>query len=70
MAQSSFLSVHDPRLHFGLGAETSAALEIWWPSGKQEQIRSVDANRLVTITEGTGVTSSKELPKMRVTKPI
>jgi hypothetical protein len=70
MAQSSFLSVHDPRLHFGLGAETSAALEIWWPSGKQEQIRSVDADRLVTITEGAGVTSSKELPKMRVTKPI
>ena len=32
-AQSSFYSVNDPRLHFGLGAATTAALSIRWPNG-------------------------------------
>jgi hypothetical protein len=51
MSQSSFFSANDPRLHFGLGAETTVDLEIRWPSGKVEQIAEVKTNRLVTITE-------------------
>src|SRR5207302_9187193 len=31
MAQSSYLSCNDPRLHFGLGSASSADLEIRWP---------------------------------------
>jgi hypothetical protein len=54
-AQASYLSVNDKRLHFGLGAETSADLEILWPSGARETVRAVKANRLVTIREGEGV---------------
>jgi len=33
LAQSSYLSVNDRRLHFGLGAAESADLEIRWPNG-------------------------------------
>jgi hypothetical protein len=53
-AQSSYLSVNDPRLHFGLGGAQSADLEIWWPNGSRESVRSVPADRLVTIREGEG----------------
>jgi enediyne biosynthesis protein E4 len=31
MAQSSYLSANDPRLHFGLGDSTTADLEVVWP---------------------------------------
>ncbi len=55
LGQSSFLSVNDRRLHFGLGSETGAELEIHWPSGKQELIDRVDADQLVVIREGSGI---------------
>lgn len=55
MAQSSYFSVNDRRLHFGLGAETSADLEITWPDGKKQSIAKVEANRLVVIREGGGI---------------
>ena len=55
MAQSSYLSVNDRRLHFGLGAEVKASLEIRWPSGAVERIAGVDADQLVVIREGEGV---------------
>ena len=55
LAQSSYLSANDRRLHFGLGAEQSANLEIRWPSGKQEQVADVAANQLVVIREGSGI---------------
>jgi hypothetical protein len=54
-AQSSYLSVNDRRLHFGLGAAQSADLEIRWPSGLREPVKGVAANRLVTVHEGAGV---------------
>ena len=55
LAQSSYLSVNDRRLHFGLGAETSADLEIRWPNGVTEKIAGIAADRLVVIEEGAGV---------------
>jgi hypothetical protein len=54
-AQSSYLSVNDRRLHFGLGAAHSADLEIRWPSGLRESVKGVPADRLTTIREGAGV---------------
>jgi hypothetical protein len=54
-AQSGYLSVNDRRLHFGLGAAQSADLEIRWPSGLQESVKGVSADRLVSIREGAGV---------------
>jgi enediyne biosynthesis protein E4 len=55
LAQSSYLSANDPRLHFGLGPATSAELEIRWPNGARESIAGVPADRIVTIREGEGI---------------
>jgi len=63
MSQSSYYSANDPRLHFGLGAAATADLEIRWPSGAKETIRTVKANRLVTIKESAGLISAVEFKK-------
>jgi hypothetical protein len=55
MSQTSYLSANDPRLHFGLGVESTAGVEIHWPSGAAENYRALRANQLVTIREGTGL---------------
>jgi len=54
MAQSSYLSVSDRRLHFGLGAADKADLEIRWPNGARESVPNLAAGQLVTIQEGAG----------------
>jgi hypothetical protein len=54
-SQASYVSANDPRLHFGLGAETSADLEVHWPSGAVENYHAQAADRLVTILEGHGI---------------
>ena len=64
MAQSSFYSVNDRRLHFGLGANTHADLEVHWTSGSVERFPNVECNGLVTITEGKGVIRST-LPRLK-----
>src|SRR6185436_3497243 len=53
LAQSSYLSANDRRLHFGLGAETQASLEIRWPNGREEKLADVDADQLVVVREGS-----------------
>jgi hypothetical protein len=55
LAQSSYLSVNDRRLHFGLGAEKTASVEIRWPNGTNEKIDQVACDQLVVIREGSGV---------------
>lgn len=55
LAQSSFYSVNDRRVHFGLGEAKSADLEIRWPNGNRETITGVAADRIVTIVEGKGI---------------
>jgi len=51
----SFISQNDLRLHFGLGALTSATISIRWPDGKTESFPDVPARELVTIEEGAGI---------------
>jgi hypothetical protein len=58
LSQSSFYSANDPRLHFGLGAEKTADVEIRWPSGLQEKLPAVAANQLITVQEGKGIVPS------------
>jgi hypothetical protein len=58
-AQTSYLSVNDQRLHFGLGTAATADLEIWWASGGREAVKGVDADRMVTIREGEGVVKTE-----------
>jgi hypothetical protein len=58
MAQSSFYSVNDRRLHFGLGVNNHADLEVHWTNGLIERFAGVQANQLVTIREGSGISKS------------
>lgn len=58
MGQSSFYSVNDRRLHFGLGQSTQADLEIHWTNGLIERFSGIEANQLVTVKEGQGITKS------------
>jgi enediyne biosynthesis protein E4 len=55
LAQGSFYSVNDRRLHFGLGEQTSADLTVRWTNGGSETIHQVAANQLVVIREGSGI---------------
>jgi enediyne biosynthesis protein E4 len=67
LSQSSYLSSNDPRLHFGLGSETTADIEIRWPSGLKESSKNVSANQLVTLREGSGIIAKKEFGPSRTT---
>jgi enediyne biosynthesis protein E4 len=55
LAQSSFYSVDDKRLHFGLGDVDRADLTVRWTNGLIEKFAGVAADRLVTIREGEGI---------------
>ncbi|HOK46096.1 MAG TPA: CRTAC1 family protein, partial [Bryobacteraceae bacterium] len=54
MSQSSYLSVNDSRLHFGLGAAETVDIEIRWPLGLVEKLERVAADQLIYVTEGAG----------------
>ncbi len=54
LAQSSYLSVNDRRLHFGLGKEATASIEIRWPNGDSETVKGVAADQFLVIREGFG----------------
>lgn len=55
LAQSSYLSVNDRRLHFGLGKVASVDVEVRWPNGGVERFQGVDSNHLISIREGAGI---------------
>jgi enediyne biosynthesis protein E4 len=65
VGQSSFLSVNDRRLHFGLGAADTADLEVFWPSGTRQSFKGVQARRLLTIDESQGIVKSEEFNPRR-----
>jgi hypothetical protein len=54
VSQSSFYSSNDPRLHFGLGASTTAHVEVYWPNGLVEQFPGIKANQWLKLREGGG----------------
>jgi hypothetical protein len=52
---TSFISQNDPRLHFGLGDDTSCQrIEVQWPGGARETFPGGPANRIVTLEQGKG----------------
>jgi hypothetical protein len=65
MAQSSFYSVNDRRLHFGIGESASAELEIHWTSGLKEKIPGVSGGHLTVIKEGQGILRSEPMGTTR-----
>jgi len=49
---SSYLSQNDLRLHFGVGSQTNVdSVEIFWPSGKKDTYRNLEADFIYTISE-------------------
>jgi enediyne biosynthesis protein E4 len=51
-----YLSQHDFRIHFGLGAQTKIdSVEIRWPSGKVEAVKDLAADKFYSVLEGSGV---------------
>jgi hypothetical protein len=68
LGQSSFYSVNDRRLHFGLGESSHADLEIHWTNGLIERFSNVESNQLITIKEGQGITKSP-LPSVNRSNP-
>jgi hypothetical protein len=63
--QAGFLSVNDRRLHFGLGAEPTADVEVRWPSGIRQSFKAVASNHLVTIDETRGIVDAKVLGPLK-----
>jgi hypothetical protein len=63
LSQSGYLSASDPRLHFGLGAATTADIEIHWPLGLVEKYPALAADQLVTIREGAGIVKGRPFRK-------
>jgi hypothetical protein len=63
-AGSSYLAQNDLRVHFGMGNATKAdRLEIRWPNGGVDTIEGIEANRILTVREGLGVTSRQSFVK-------
>jgi enediyne biosynthesis protein E4 len=56
LSQSSYLSVNDSRLHFGLGSISTVDIEVQWPLGMIEKLPGVAADQLVHVAEGSGIT--------------
>ncbi len=50
----SYASAQDPRLLFGLGAETARAVEVIWPDGSQERFAELASDRYHTLRQGSG----------------
>jgi hypothetical protein len=54
-AGGSYLSSHDPRIHFGLG--TGREVErviVRWPSGERQALGPLEAGRVYVVKEGVG----------------
>ena len=64
LSQSSYLSVNDNRLHFGLGDAEVVDIDIRWPMGQVERLKQVRANQLVHVTEGSGITRAQRFTRL------
>jgi hypothetical protein len=52
---SSYLSANDVRVHFGLGEDPRIdGLIVHWPDGRTETWNKIQADRIVTLRQGTG----------------
>jgi enediyne biosynthesis protein E4 len=47
----SYLSSSDKRVHFGLGSEKTASVEIRWPSGVRQTIKNVSSDQILKVDE-------------------
>jgi hypothetical protein len=50
----SYMSTHDPRPHFGLGAATQVdEVDVRWPDGSHTIRRNVAARQMLRVKQGT-----------------
>ncbi|QIA07709.1 CRTAC1 family protein [Draconibacterium halophilum] len=55
---TTYLSNNDPRIHIGLGkTEKVDQVIIYWTNGEKEEYKDLNADRYLTIKEGTGIIS-------------
>ena len=47
----SYLSSHDPRLHFGLDTATRVDIEIRWPDGIVQRLDDIAADQILRIVQ-------------------
>jgi len=53
---TSYMSASDPRIHFGLGKNTTIdSLVITWPSGQVDKLTKVPIDRILAVKEGVGI---------------
>jgi len=58
----SYFSQNDLRMHFGLDqAKRVDSVQIRWLSGKVDQLKDLEANRLYVIQEGGKILKSEKL---------
>ncbi|MEZ5426959.1 MAG: CRTAC1 family protein [Pyrinomonadaceae bacterium] len=56
---SSYLSQNDFRLHFGLGdGEKIQSVQVRWSDGKTENLTGFEADRILIVTRGKGITAT------------
>src|SRR5438093_8271118 len=54
---SSYCSQSDLALTFGLGADSTATLQVEWPSGLKQSLGKITADQFLNIDEDRGITS-------------
>ena len=47
----SYLSSHDPRLHFGLDQAECAEVEVHWPDGQVQRLHQVPTNQILRVVQ-------------------
>ena len=61
---SSYLSSSELVLTFGIAQATKAdAIEVYWPSGAVDKVSAIDADKVLTIKEGSGIVAQKPFAK-------
>ena len=67
----SYLSQSDPRLFFGLGAYDRAdRIDIAWPSGIHQQLKDVEADQILDISEPTEPVADRTSPRDSIHKRV
>jgi enediyne biosynthesis protein E4 len=63
-AGSSYQAQNDLRVHFGMGSARMAdKLEVLWPGGEITTLEQIEANQILTVTEGRGITQKQPFRK-------
>jgi hypothetical protein len=61
---SSYQAQNDLRVHFGMGsARMAEKLEVVWPGGEVTTLEQIEANQILTVTEGRGITQKQPFRK-------